>query len=43
MQQFVDCQVTFEDLRDCSLLLDDTNPKHRDICKKHIGEYIDLP
>ena len=42
MQQFVDCQFTFEDLRDCSLLLDDTNPKHCDICKKHIGEYIDI-
>ena len=42
MNQFVECQFTFEDLRDCALLLDDNNPKFCDICKKHIGEICDL-
>ena len=42
MIQFVECQFTFEDLRDCALLLDDNNPKFCDICKKHIGEICDL-
>jgi hypothetical protein len=37
MNQFVEeCQFTFEDLRDCALLLDEKNPKLCDICKKHI-------
>ena len=27
MNPFVECQFTFEDLRDCALLLDDKNPK----------------
>ena len=42
MNQFVECQFTFEDLRDCALLLDEKNPKLCDICKKHIGEICDL-
>ena len=38
---FVECQFTFEDLRDCALLRDDTNTKNCDICKRHIGEICD--
>jgi len=41
MIQFVECQFTFEDLRDCALLRDDTNTKNCDICKRHIGEICD--
>ena len=40
MNQFVECQFTFEDLRDCTLLLDEKNPKLCDICKN--GEICDL-
>ena len=42
MNQFVECQFTFEDLRNCALLLDEKNPKLNDICKKHIDENCDL-